>query len=61
MESTETTESTEITEQPIVTLTEAALKEVKRLLDIQDITEGGLRLGVKGGGLFRAQLYDQFR
>ncbi len=50
MESTETTESTEITEQPIVTLTEAALKEVKRLLDIQDITEGGLRLGVKGGG-----------
>jgi len=50
MESTETTESTEITEQPIVTLTESALKEVKRLLDIQDITEGGLRLGVKGGG-----------
>ena len=50
MESTETTESTEITEQPIVTLTEAALKEVKRLLDVQDITEGGLRLGVKGGG-----------
>ncbi len=50
MESTETTESTEITEQPIVTLTEAALKEVKRLFDIPDITDGGLRLGVTGGG-----------
>lgn len=46
----ETTETTETTNTPIVTLTEAALKEVKRLLDIQGITEGGLRLGVKGGG-----------
>lgn len=36
--------------QPIVTLTEAAIKEVKRLLNVQGITEGGLRLGVKGGG-----------
>lgn len=35
---------------PVVTLTDAALKEVKRLLNVQGITEGGLRLGVKGGG-----------
>lgn len=35
---------------PIITLTESAVKEVKRLLDLQGITEGGLRLGVKGGG-----------
>ena len=49
-ETTETTESTETKEQPIVTLTDAALKEVNRLLDMQGITEGGLRLGVKGGG-----------
>ena len=35
---------------PIVTMTDAALKEVQRLLDLQGITEGGLRLGVKGGG-----------
>ena len=33
-----------------VALTDVALKEVKRLLDLQGITEGGLRLGVKGGG-----------
>jgi iron-sulfur cluster assembly protein len=43
-------ESTETTQTPIITLTDAALKEVKRLLDVQGITEGGLRLGVKGGG-----------
>ncbi|GJL62111.1 MAG: hypothetical protein NPIRA04_07650 [Nitrospirales bacterium] len=43
-------ETTDTTEKPIVNLTEAALKEVKRLLDLQGITEGGLRLGVKGGG-----------
>ena len=35
---------------PVVTLTDAALQEVKRLLNVQGITEGGLRLGVKGGG-----------
>ena len=35
---------------PVITLTESAVKEVKRLLDLQGITEGGLRLGVKGGG-----------
>ena len=46
----ETTDTKETTGTPIVTLTEAALKEVKRLLDLQGITEGGLRLGVKGGG-----------
>lgn len=38
------------TTTPIVTLSEAAMKEVKRLMNVQDITEGGLRLGVKGGG-----------
>ncbi|RMH06161.1 MAG: iron-sulfur cluster assembly accessory protein [Nitrospirae bacterium] len=40
----------EATQKPIVTLTEAAVKEVKRLMEVQGITEGGLRLGVKGGG-----------
>ena len=38
------------TETPIVQLTETAVQEVKRLMDLQDLTEGGLRLGVKGGG-----------
>ena len=38
------------TQAPVITLTEAAIKEVKRLVDVQGITEGGLRLGVKGGG-----------
>lgn len=38
------------TNTPTVTLTDAAVKEVKRLLNVQGITEGGLRLGVKGGG-----------
>ncbi len=33
-----------------VTLTASALNEVKRLLDLQGVTDGGLRLGVKGGG-----------
>ena len=42
------TKNTEATST--VALTDAALKEVKRLLDLQGITEGGLRLGVKGGG-----------
>jgi iron-sulfur cluster assembly protein len=35
---------------PVIALTESAVQEVKRLLDLQGITEGGLRLGVKGGG-----------
>ena len=35
---------------PVITLSEAALKEVKRLINVQGVTEGGLRLGVKGGG-----------
>ena len=38
------------TQEPVITLTEAAIKEVKRLINVQGITEGGLRLGVKGGG-----------
>lgn len=38
------------TTTPVVTLTESAVKEIKRLLDLQSLTEGGLRLGVKGGG-----------
>ena len=38
------------TQAPVITLTEAAIKEVKRLVNVQGITEGGLRLGVKGGG-----------
>lgn len=40
----------ETTETPIVSLTDSALQEVRRLLDVQGIEEGGLRLGVKGGG-----------
>lgn len=50
METTQTTESSPATQAPLVTLTEAAVAEVKRLMDVQDLTEGGLRLGVKGGG-----------
>jgi iron-sulfur cluster assembly protein len=38
------------TKSPVVTLSEAALKEVQRLMNVQGLTEGGLRLGVKGGG-----------
>lgn len=43
------TKNTE-TQTPAITLTDAAIKEVKRLINVQGITEGGLRLGVKGGG-----------
>lgn len=50
METTQTTESSPATQTPLVTLTETAVVEVKRLMDVQDLTEGGLRLGVKGGG-----------
>ena len=50
METTQTTESSPATQSSLVTLTEAAVVEVRRLLDVQDLTEGGLRLGVKGGG-----------
>ena len=42
--------TTQTTTTPLVTLTDAAVAEVKRLMDVQDLTEGGLRLGVKGGG-----------
>lgn len=38
------------TQTPIISLTDTALKEVKRLINVQGIEEGGLRLGVKGGG-----------
>ena len=38
------------TASPVITLSESAVKEVKRLINVQDLTEGGLRLGVKGGG-----------
>ena len=34
----------------VITLSESAVKEVKRLINVQGLTEGGLRLGVKGGG-----------
>lgn len=50
METTHTTETSPATQSSLVTLTEAAVVEVKRLMDVQDLTEGGLRLGVKGGG-----------
>ncbi|MGH7165756.1 MAG: HesB/IscA family protein [Nitrospiraceae bacterium] len=43
-------DSTETTNSPVITLSDAAFKEVKRLLNVQGITEGGLRVGVKGGG-----------
>src|SRR5688500_2253382 len=43
-------ESQETTATSVVTLSEAAVKEVKRLMNVQGLTEGGLRLGVKGGG-----------
>ncbi len=43
-------ETQETENTSIVSMTDAALKEVQRLLDLQGITEGGLRLGVKGGG-----------
>lgn len=38
------------TTTPIVTMSEAAVKEVKRLINVQGLTDAGLRLGVKGGG-----------
>lgn len=38
------------TQTPVISLTDEALKEVKRLINVQGIEEGGLRLGVKGGG-----------
>ncbi|MBA3753897.1 MAG: iron-sulfur cluster assembly accessory protein, partial [Nitrospira sp.] len=43
-------ESQETTATSVVTLSESAVKEVKRLINVQGMTEGGLRLGVKGGG-----------
>jgi iron-sulfur cluster assembly protein len=43
-------DTTEAKAAPAITLTEAAIKEVKRLMNVQGLTEGGLRVGVKGGG-----------
>ena len=45
MEMTEQSSST-----PVVTLSDAAINEIKRLMNVQGLTEVGLRLGVKGGG-----------
>jgi iron-sulfur cluster assembly protein len=42
--------STETTGSSAITLSATALAEVKRLMNVQGLTEGGLRLGVKGGG-----------
>ncbi|MCP9455526.1 MAG: iron-sulfur cluster assembly accessory protein [Nitrospira sp.] len=51
MKTTETpTPSPATTSAPILTVTEAALKEIKRLMNVQGIETGGLRLGVRGGG-----------
>ena len=36
--------------QSLITLTENAAKEVKRLVETQDASDVSLRLGVKGGG-----------
>ncbi len=49
------------TQAPVITLSEAAIKEVKRLINVQGITEGGLRLGVEGWWLLGPELYDQLR
>jgi iron-sulfur cluster assembly protein len=43
-------DTTDSTSTPAVTLSASALNEVKRLINVQGLTEGGLRLGVKGGG-----------
>ncbi|MGH7258983.1 MAG: HesB/IscA family protein [Nitrospiraceae bacterium] len=43
-------DTTDSTSTPAVTLSATALNEVKRLINVQGLTEGGLRLGVKGGG-----------
>ena len=32
------------TQAPVITLSDAALKEVKRLINVQGLTDGGLRL-----------------
>ncbi|MBM4120692.1 MAG: HesB/IscA family protein [Nitrospira sp.] len=43
-------ETTQTPQTPAITLTDAALTELKRLINVQGLTEGGLRVGVKGGG-----------
>ena len=34
------------TQAPVISLSESALKEVKRLINVQGLTEGGLRLEI---------------
>jgi iron-sulfur cluster assembly protein len=48
MDKTENTTSEATT--PIVTLTANAIREVKRLQEVQGVDGAALRLGVKGGG-----------
>jgi iron-sulfur cluster assembly protein len=43
-------DSKEMATVPVVTISEAAAKEVKRLMNVQGMADGRLRLGVKGGG-----------
>ena len=43
-------DTTDMSAIPVITLSEAAHKEIKRLMNVQGLTEGGLRVGVKGGG-----------
>lgn len=48
---TETTSPTETTtEQELVTITEAAAEKAKALLEARELSEGGLRVFVAGGG-----------
>ncbi len=50
MDTTDKTTEQSTASTPVVTLSEAAIKEIHRLMNVQGISEGGLRLGVKGGG-----------
>ena len=43
-------DSTDAQAAPAITLSQTAVTEVRRLMNVQGITEGGLRVGVKGGG-----------
>jgi iron-sulfur cluster assembly protein len=40
----------ETTAKPIVTLTENAVKEVKRLIEVNNLGNANVRVGVEGGG-----------
>jgi iron-sulfur cluster assembly protein len=50
MEGDSVMDTTDSTSTPAVTLSASALNEVKRLINVKGLTEGGLRIGVKGGG-----------